>query len=98
MATGLRKSNPSKKKWKNYIDELANLIFFWGFSILFFTIFRLSFVLIFSSELNWNKISCDLINVLITGFRFDTMVTSYFILVPFLSNLILYNSKKKICC
>ena len=95
MATGLRKSNPSKKKWKNYIDELANLIFFWGFSILFFTIFRLSFVLIFSSELNWNKISCDLINVLITGFRFDTMVTSYFILVPFLSNLILYNSKKK---
>ena len=75
-------------KWDNYIIELSNIIFFWFFSVLFFLVFRLIFIFTFSSEIDWENFSNNIFQILITGFRFDTMVTSYFIITPLLATLI----------
>ena len=75
-------------KWNNFLKEISNIIFFWFFSILFFLIYRLSFISIYSNEINWSNFSGNIFQALITGFRFDTMVTSYFIIVPLFASLI----------
>ena len=76
-------------KWDNYIIELSNIIFFWFFSVLFFLVFRLIFIFTFSSEIDWENFSNNIFQILITGFRFDTMVASYFIITPLLATLII---------
>ena len=75
-------------KWDNFLKEISNIIFFWFFAILFFLVYRLSFIYIYSDEIDWNNFSENISQVLITGFRFDTMVTSYFIIVPFFASII----------
>ena len=75
-------------KWNDFIKELSNVIFFWFFSVLFFLVFRLIFILAFSSEIDWANFANNIFQILITGFRFDTMVASYFIITPFLATLI----------
>ena len=77
-----------KTKWDNYILELSNIIFFWFFSIFFFLAFRVAFILFFVSETDWNSVLNNISQTLITGFRFDTMVVSYFIIIPFFATLI----------
>ena len=75
-------------KWNNFINEIANIFFFWFFSITFFFLFRLTFIFSFFSEIEWENFTDNIFQVIITGFRFDTMVTSYFIIVPLLTTLI----------
>ena len=75
-------------KWDDFIKELSNIIFFWFFAILFFFTYRLIFIFIYSNEIDWNNFSNNISQTLITGFRFDTMVTSYFIIIPLLATLI----------
>jgi len=75
-------------KWNNFLKEISNIIFFWFFAILFFLIYRLSFICIYSNEIDWSNFSGNIFQALITGFRFDTMVTSYFVIIPLLTSLI----------
>ena len=81
-------SSIRKTKWENFILEISNLIFFWFFSVCFFLAFRIAFICIFFAETNWDSFILNISQTLITGFRFDTMVVSYFVILPFLSTLI----------
>ena len=81
-------SSIRKTKWENFILEISNLIFFWFFSVCFFLAFRIAFICIFFAETNWDSFLLNISQTLITGFRFDTMVVSYFVILPFLSTLI----------
>lgn len=81
-------SSIRKTKWENFILEISKLIFFWFFSVCFFLAFRIAFICIFFAETNWDSFLLNISQTLITGFRFDTMVVSYFVILPFLSTLI----------
>ena len=75
-------------KWNNFLKEISNIIFFWFFSILFFFTYRIIFISIYSNEIDWNNFLDNIYQILLTGFRFDTMVTSYFVIVPLFASLI----------
>ena len=53
-----------------------------------FSCFSNCFYLYFLWETNWDSFILNISQTLITGFRFDTMVVSYFVILPFLSTLI----------
>ena len=75
-------------KWNNFLKEISNIIFFWYFSIIYFFTYRLIFISIYSNEIDWNNFLDNIYQVLLTGFRFDTMVTSYFVIIPLFASLI----------
>ena len=72
-----------------FISELSNLFFFWFVAVLFFFIFRCTFILFFSSDISKDLNFSEYINAFFMGFRFDTTVVSYFLIVPFLVTYIL---------
>ena len=76
-----------QNKWNNFLKELANIFFFWLVAVLFFLVFRISFILIFSKELETSETN-EFLKVLLMGFRFDASITAYFLLIPFLVLLI----------
>lgn len=81
-------------RWNNFLKELANLIFFWFFGVLFFTIFRISFILIFRKQVNHPIDFIEIYDVLLMGFRFDCTAVAYFLLIPFVSLLLLSSFDK----
>ncbi len=84
-------SNP---KWNNFIKELSNLIFFWFFGVLFFTVFRINFISIFHKQISDGTNNSEIINVLFTGFKFDCTAVSYFIIIPLILLLVLSSFNK----
>ncbi|MDD3772917.1 MAG: sulfatase-like hydrolase/transferase [Weeksellaceae bacterium] len=72
-----------------FFKEIGNLIFFWVFGVSFFLIFRLIFILIFRNQIVADIDFSDGVNVLIMGFRFDTTVVSYFIIIPLILSFLL---------
>lgn len=79
-------NNPSK--WQSFIKEISNLIFFWFFSILFFTIYRSVFILLYYKELGADITFVDFFKAYSKGFRFDCTAATYFIVIPFVVTLI----------
>lgn len=76
-------------KWDNFIKEVGNLIFFWIVGILFFTIYRTLFIIIYSKALG-NEVSLlDYLETFYMGFRFDCTAVGYFLAVPALCTLAL---------
>lgn len=70
-------------KWDKFLKEFGNLLFFWFFGILFFSIFRFVFITIYAERIKvWEGM--DLLRVLRIGFQFDTTVMGYFTLIPLL--------------
>jgi len=76
-------------KWSKFVHEISNHFFFWCFGIIYFLLFRLIFILYFNSQINEQSNWIDIYNTFLMGFRFDSTVTAYFILLPFLLTLIL---------
>ena len=76
-------------KWSKFINEISNNFFFLGFGIIFFQIFRLFFIYIYSNEIGENINLNDFLKVILMGLRFDATVTSYFVVLPFLTTFIL---------
>jgi len=74
-------------KWNKFIKELANLTFFWFFGILFFLIFRISFVSIYYKQISVFNFE-ELSKVLFMGFKFDSTAISYFLIIPLLLLLV----------
>lgn len=77
------------KKWDKFLVELANFCFFWLFGTLFFTIFRLIFILFFRKQIVEMPDILGLIKILFLGFRFDCTAVSYFLILPLFSLLFL---------
>ncbi|MDI1257387.1 MAG: sulfatase-like hydrolase/transferase [Flavobacterium sp.] len=76
-------------KWTNFIKELGNLCFFWFFGIVFFFIHRLVFVLLYKNQLGPNADTVDFLQAFFMGFRFDATAICYFLILPFLTLLLL---------
>ena len=76
-------------KWSKFVDEVSNQFLFWCFGVLYFLLFRMIFILFFINQVNENSTWIDIYKTFLMGFRFDSTVTAYFILFPFLFTLIL---------
>ncbi|UPT70157.1 MAG: sulfatase-like hydrolase/transferase [Flavobacterium sp. JAD_PAG50586_2] len=72
----------SESKWNGFLKELGNLIFFWIFGVLFFTVFRIAFILFFHKKITHGFDLGDYSNVFLMGFRFDCTAIAYFLLLP----------------
>ncbi len=76
-------------KWSKFVHEISNHFFFWCFGVIFFLLFRSIFILYFNNQVNDQSNWIDIYKTFLMGFRFDSTVTAYFILIPFLLTLIL---------
>ncbi|MGV4529961.1 LTA synthase family protein [Ornithobacterium rhinotracheale] len=68
-------------KWKSFLKELSNLIFFWFVGIVFFSLFRIIFACLYYQRIQifeWK----DFTRALFMGFRFDCTVMGYFTILP----------------
>lgn len=83
-----------EKKWDFFIKEVGELVFFWVFGIIYFTLFRFFFISFFSKELSDNLNTAEFLKVFSMGFRFDTTAVCYFMIIPVLSLLIFIYFKK----
>lgn len=71
-------------KWDKFLKELANLSFFWFFGILFFFVFRISFISSFHKQLSETATAVEFAKAFLMGFRFDCTAVAYFVLIPLL--------------
>ena len=70
-------------KWGSFSLELSKILRFWAFGALFFSLYRLVFILFFRNQIKGDIHLADYLSVFFTGFRFDAMVVSYFVILPF---------------
>ncbi len=82
------------KKNITFLSEFSNLLFFWFLGVIYFFVFRLSFIFIYCSDINTNLKLIDYVNAFFMGFRYDIIVISDFLIIPFLSIYILIPLKK----
>ena len=71
-------------KWDKFLKELANLSFFWFFGVMFFFVFRISFISIYHKQLSESATASEFAKAFLMGFRFDCTAVAYFLLIPFL--------------
>lgn len=76
-------------KWNNFLIELGQLLFFWFVGVLFFFAYRGIFMLLFHKQMDDATGFGEVLKVIMMGFRFDTSMVTYFVLLPLLSLLIL---------
>lgn len=76
-------------KWESFSKEIANLFFFWIFGIIFFTIHRAVFILIYHKDLSEEATTSELLKAFAMGFRFDSTAVAYFMIVPIACTLLL---------
>lgn len=78
-----------EKKWEGFLKEISNLLFFWFFAAIAFTIHRVVFVVMYHEEVGANATFVDYFNAFFTGFRFDCTVIAYLFTLPLACTLIL---------
>ncbi len=78
----------------NLIKEYSNLLFFWFVGVVYFFIFRLTFIFLYRSDISDGVSFMDYVKGCFMGFRFDVTVVTYFLIIPFLSIIILIPLKK----
>lgn len=83
-----------KKGKITFLKEFSNLFFFWFVAVIFFFLFRITFILLYQEDINATLSFVDYANTFFMGFRFDITVISYFLILPFLSLYILIPLKK----
>lgn len=76
-------------RWEQFTKEINQLTHFWLFGVIAFFLYRLSFVLLFSDEIQSSLPISAYLKVLLTGFRSDVVVMAYFLAVPLIFLLIL---------
>ncbi|MFC1784469.1 LTA synthase family protein [Candidatus Neomarinimicrobiota bacterium] len=76
-------------KWSEFVGEIYTQILFWCFGIIYYLLFRIIFILFFINQIDAHSTWVDIYKTFLMGFRFDSAVTAYFILLPFLFTLIL---------
>ena len=81
-------------KWSKFVHEISNQFLFWCLGVLYFLLFRMIFILFFINQVIENTTWIDIYKTFLMGFRFDSTVTAYFILFPFLFTLILASFNK----
>jgi len=83
--------NPLKEhnNWSEFATEISKLIFFWFFGTVFFQLHRLILILIFKNQIDVSSGWPEFYKTISMGFRFDSTVIAYFILIPFITCLIL---------
>lgn len=72
----------NRERWSRFTFELDKLMCFWIFGILYFFLFRLSFIFIYHNELGPHADFDDYLKTLAMGAKFDSTVMGYFMLIP----------------
>jgi len=85
----------STTKWNMFLTEYKKLFYFWLFSMILYTLFRIFLMIYFQQKISANSNIQDYINALAIGMKFDTHIISIFLLIPFLANLILYTQNRE---
>ncbi len=73
-------------RWQNYIQELIRLLQVYIFGVVYLGLFRIVLIVYFSDKLDGSTSLWDIFLAMAHGYRFDSAVAAYFILVPFLAN------------
>lgn len=71
-----------QNKWQLFSIELGKIFQLWVFGVLFFFLYRLSFIFLFRAEIQDSIPLSEYIKVFSTGFRTDGIIMSYFTLLP----------------
>lgn len=85
--TAQREGDSIVKGWRRFINQVRKDFNLWLFCVAFLFLFRIVFILSFKSKIGPEADIRDFMGVFIYGFRFDSMVASYTILLPFLLSL-----------
>ena len=76
-------------RWHDYIQEFIRLLQAYIFAVVYLGLFRIVLIVYFSDKMNSGTSLGDIFLAMAHGFRYDSAVATYFILVPFLANAIL---------
>ncbi len=68
--------------WIRFFTQTQKSIHLWLFILLFFLLYRISFLVIFRDRINGNSTPFDLVAAIFSGLRYDVVVSTYFALVP----------------
>ncbi len=79
----------AKKKWKNFTQEFHKLFIIWLVAIINLMAFRLYFIYEFRNQIKIETSSSDIFTALVKGFCFDSVIAGAFIVLPYLSLLML---------
>ena len=73
-------------RWENFITEFLKQLKVYVFAIVYLGLFRILLIFVFRSKLANGADISDLLLAVAHGFRFDSTVAAYFLLIPFLAN------------
>ncbi|MEE8436886.1 MAG: sulfatase-like hydrolase/transferase [Candidatus Neomarinimicrobiota bacterium] len=87
--TGLGFSIKTKNsKWKNYTQELIKLFQAYIFALVYFGLFRIYLIFFFYDKLDSSTGFGDIFLSVSHGFRYDSAMAAFFLLIPFLTNMV----------
>ena len=82
-------------KFEMIIKEFTKLFYFWIFSITIFSLFRVYMLIYFNSKIDINSGFNDILDVIFIGFKYDTNVILYFLIIPFILNFIIFTKNRE---
>jgi phosphoglycerol transferase MdoB-like AlkP superfamily enzyme len=92
----MEKNMKQLNRWHNIIDEQLKLVYFWIFSIVFYSTFRLFLIYYFNQKLDLSTSANDILLAMIVGFKFDTHIIGLFLLIPFFANLLILTKNRDV--
>jgi phosphoglycerol transferase MdoB-like AlkP superfamily enzyme len=74
--------------WNRFITQWQKDVKLWLFFMAFFLLFRCAFLVLFRHQINAASTYRDVVAALFNGLRFDSVITTYILLIPFLFSII----------
>ena len=76
------------KGWNRFITQIQKDFKLWLFFMAFFLLFRCTFVVLFRHQINASSTYRDIAAALFNGLRYDSVITTYLLLIPLLFSII----------
>jgi hypothetical protein len=74
--------------WNRFIAQWQKDFKLWLFFIAFFLLFRFAFLVLFRHQIHASSTYLDVVAALFNGLRFDSVITTYLLIIPFLFSII----------
>jgi phosphoglycerol transferase MdoB-like AlkP superfamily enzyme len=75
-------------KWNRFFTQWQKDLKLWLFYMAWFLLFRISFLVFFNHHIDESSSYFTIVAALLNGMRYDSVVATYFILVPFILSVI----------
>ena len=76
------------KKWDRFFAQWQKDFKLWLFFMVYFLLFRTAFLVLFSHHINESSSYLEIVATLLNGMRYDSVVATFLILVPFVLSMI----------